>query len=219
MVDAAGTTSYGYDAIGQLTNITLPGGETIRYVYNAAGDRTQVVAGGTPTTYASNTDNEITNVGAATYTYDANGNLATVTDGTGTTTYAYSDLNQLISITAPGGVVTTFEYSPLGFLIGENVNGTQTNYLVDPTGLVNTVASYSGSSSLIAHYNYGLGLVSQNGPSGTGYYDFDASENTIGITGSSGTLCQSIQLSAVWRDDDALVGATNTVLRSRVRRA
>ena len=49
------------------------------------------------------------------------------------------------------------------------------------------VASYNGSGSLIADYNYGLGLVSQTGPSGTGYYDFDASGNTIGITGSSGT--------------------------------
>ena len=49
------------------------------------------------------------------------------------------------------------------------------------------VASYNGSGSLIADYNYGLGLVSQTGPSGTGYYDFDASGNTVGITGASGT--------------------------------
>ena len=49
------------------------------------------------------------------------------------------------------------------------------------------VASYNGSGSLIADYIYGLGLVSQTGPSGTGYYDFDASGNTVGITGSSGT--------------------------------
>ena len=49
------------------------------------------------------------------------------------------------------------------------------------------VASYDGSGSLIAHYIYGLGLVSQTGPSGTGYYDFDASGNTVGITGASGT--------------------------------
>ena len=29
--------------------------------------------------------------------------------------------------------------------------------------------------------------MSQTGPSGTGYYDFDASGNTVGITGASGT--------------------------------
>jgi RHS repeat-associated protein len=186
MTDGSGMTTYGYDAAGQLTNVTLPGGETIQYVYNAVGDRTQVVTGGTPTAYTSNTDNEITTVGSATYTYSANGNLASVTDGTGTTTYAYNDLNQLVSITAPGGAVTTFQYSPLGFMTGESVNGTQTNFLVDPTGIGSVVSTYNGSGSLIAHYNYGLGLVNQTGPSGAGYYDFDASGNTIGITGSSG---------------------------------
>ena len=167
--------------------MTLPGGTTITYVYNAAGDRTEVINGGTTTSYSSNSDNEITQVGSTTYTYDANGNLASVTDASGTTTYTYNDLNQLVSITAPDGTMTTFQYSPLGFLIGENVNGTQTNYLVDPTGLGNVVASYNGNGSLIADYTYGLGLVSQTGPSGTGYYDFDASGNTVGITGASGT--------------------------------
>ena len=63
MTDAAGNvTTYGYDATGQLTQVTLPGGATITYVYNAAGDRTEVINGGTPTSYSSNADNEITQV-------------------------------------------------------------------------------------------------------------------------------------------------------------
>src|SRR5262249_38856796 len=181
------TTTYGYDATGQLTQVGLPGGQTITYVYNAAGTRTAVISGGTTTSYSSNADNEITQVGSATYTYDANGNLHTVTDSSGTTTYSYNDLNQLVSIKAPDGTGTTFQYSPLGFLVGENIGGTQTNDLVDPTGLGNVVASYHGSGSLIANYVYGLGLVSQTGPSGTGYYDFDKSGNTVGITGSTGS--------------------------------
>jgi RHS repeat-associated protein/uncharacterized repeat protein (TIGR01451 family) len=187
MADAANQkTSCGYDATGQLTQVTLPGGETIHYVYNSAGDRTAVISGGSTTLYSSNADNEITKVGTAVYSYDANGNLHTVTDSSGTTSYTFNDLNQLVSITAPDGTETTFQYSPLGFLVGENVGGAQTNYLVDPTGLGDVVGSYDGSGSLIAHYTYGLGLVSQTGPSGTGYYDFDASGNTVGITGSSG---------------------------------
>jgi RHS repeat-associated protein/uncharacterized repeat protein (TIGR01451 family) len=188
MTDADGnTTTYGYDAIGDLTEVTLPGGATITYVYNAAGDRTEVVNNGTPTSYSSNDDNEITQVGSTTYTYDANGNLAAVTDSSGTSTYTYNDLNQLISISGSDGSVTTFQYNPLGSLVGENVNGTQTNFLVDPSGVGTVVASYNGNGSLIAHYNYAIGLVSQTGPAGTGYYDFDASGNTVGITGTSGT--------------------------------
>jgi RHS repeat-associated protein len=191
MTDASGnTTSYSYDATGQLTGITLPGGGTITYVYNAAGDRTEVIDNGQTTTYTSNSDNEITTVGSATYTYDPNGNLASATDSSGTTTYTYNDLNQLVSITNPDGSVESFQYSPLGFMVGTSItsNGTtsQTNYLVDPSGLGNVVASYTGTGSLIANYVYGLGLVSTTGPSGTGYYDFDASGNTVGITGSKG---------------------------------
>ncbi len=189
VTDAGGNvTSYGYDPLGQLTHVRLPGGQTITYVYNAAGDRTEVINNGATTTnYSSNADNEVTQVGSATYSYDANGNLHTVTDATGTTTYVYNDLNQLLSITASNGTVTTFQYSPLGFMTGMTVNGTKTNYLVDPTGLGNVAASYNGSGALVAHYNIGLGLASQTGPSGVGYYDFDAGGNTIGITGGSGT--------------------------------
>src|SRR5271167_1725854 len=76
-------------------------------------------------------------------------------------------------------------------MVGTTVNNgsttTQTNYLVDPTGLGNVVAAYDGGGSLIAHYNYGLGLASQTGPSGNGYYDFDATGDTVGITGANGT--------------------------------
>jgi RHS repeat-associated protein/uncharacterized repeat protein (TIGR01451 family) len=188
MTDAAGqVTAYAYDAVGQLTQVTLPGGQSIVYVYNAAGNRTQVINNGTPTAYASNSVNEITQVGSAVYAYDANGNLHTVTEGGNTTTYTYNDLDQLVSITAAGGSVTTFQYSPLGFLVGTSVDGTPTNgYLVDPTGLGDVVGSYDGGGSLIAHYTHGLGLVRQTGSGGAGYYDFDASGNAIGITGASG---------------------------------
>ena len=188
-------TTYGYNAIGELTQVTLPDGTATTYVYNAAGDRTQVVTSGMPTAYASNADNEITQVGSAIYTYDANGNLNTVTDSTGTTTYSYNDLNQLVSISDSDGSSSNFQYSPLGFLVGTSAtdaygNYSQSNYLVDPSdssGLSDVVSSYDDSGNLIAHYDYGVGLASQTGPSGTGYYDFDATGNTIGITGAGGT--------------------------------
>lgn len=187
------TTGYGYDAIGQLTQVILPGGRTINYAYDAAGNRTAVVDNGTTTLYGSNSDNEITQVDTATYTYDANGNLSSVTDDGETTSYVFNDLNQLVSVTSTTGSVTTFQYSALGGLIGQNVDGVQTNFLVDPSGLGNTVASYNGDGTLIAHYLYGLGLVSQTGPTGTGYYDFDSNSNTIGITGSLGTYVNQYQ--------------------------
>jgi YD repeat-containing protein len=183
---SANTTTYSYDAAGQLTGIVLPnGGGTISYSYNAAGDRTQQVVSGSTTTYASNSDNEITSAGSTTYTYTANGNLATATNSGGTTTYAYNDLNELTSITAPGGTVTTFQYSPLGYLVGENVGGTQTSFQVDPTSGDSIESTYTGGA-LTADYVDGLGLASTTGPSGTGYYDFNGGGDTVGVTGATG---------------------------------
>jgi RHS repeat-associated protein len=200
-------TTYSYDVARNLLSIVnYAGGTTINssftYTYNqlgevisvtdnAAGDHTGVITNGTPTNYASNVDNEITQVGSATYNYDANGNPHAVVDSSGTTTYNYNDLSQLLSITAPDGTTTSLQYNPLGFLVGTTTsNGSttnETNYLVDPTGLGNVVGAFTSSASVIAHYLFGLGLVSQTGPGGTGFYDFDASSSTVGITGASGT--------------------------------
>ena len=189
--NAGNVTSYGYDAIGQLTQVTLPDGSTIQYVYNAAGDRTEVINGGATTSYSSNNDNEITQVGATTFTYDANGNLTSMTDASGTTSYTYNDLNQLMSITQSRRQRADFPVQPAG-LHGRHDDDERRHHQPDELpGRSDRPGQrrgpYNGSGSLIANYTYGLGLVSQTGPSGTGYYDFDASGNTVGITGSSGT--------------------------------
>ena len=203
MTDAAGNvTTYGYDATGKLTQVTS-GGTIITYVDNADGSPKEVVDDGTPTSYTVNNDNEITQAGSTKYTYDANGNVTSMTDASGTTTYAYNDQNQLVSSTAPDGTVTTYDYSALGYLDGTASNGSQTTYLDDPSdslgpeiassavnGTVNSpigdeVAEYN-NGSLAADYNSGLGLASQTGPSGTGYYDFDGGGNTVGITDPAG---------------------------------
>ncbi|MBS0297117.1 MAG: tandem-95 repeat protein [Proteobacteria bacterium] len=36
------TTTYGYDALGRLTSVIYPDGQTINYAYDAAGNRTQL---------------------------------------------------------------------------------------------------------------------------------------------------------------------------------
>ena len=200
--------------------MTLPGGQTITYVYNAAGDRTEVINNGTPTSYASNADNEITQVGSTTYTYDANGNLHTVTDASGTTTYTYNDLNQLVSITAPDGTRHDLPVQPAGLPGRRTTRRTarrRITWSIRPAWATWWLPT-TAAARLIAHYNYGLGLVSQTGPSGTGYYDFDASGNTVGITGASGDLRQPVQLPAVRRDDHRRRAAEPVHLRRAGRR-
>ncbi len=186
MTTAAGTTTYGYDADGELIRVAPPGGPTITYSYDADGNRTSETVGGVTTAYTINDMDEVTQAGATTYGYDADGNLVSATAGGSTTTYAYNDQNQLTGVSGPAGTYA-YQYDALGSLSGETQYGQQTTYLVDPSGLGTVVAQY-GSSGLTANFTYGLGLVSQVSAAGaSSYYDFDGSGNTVGITGAAGT--------------------------------
>ena len=101
----------------------------------------EVITSGTSTSYASNADNEITQVGSAIYTYDANGNLHT-----GYRQHRHDDLHlqRLESVgfdRARRTAASTFQYSPLGSLVGERRWHARPAFLVDPTGLGNVAAS------------------------------------------------------------------------------
>lgn len=188
MTTGEGTTAYRYDAMGQLTKITLPGGRTIEYVYDAAGNRTQVIDSQLGTTnYVANELNQYLSAGGTSYTYDADGNLLSKTDTTGTTTFAFNDENRLVSVSGPG-VTAAYQYNPFGIRDSLTVNGLTTRYLIDPTGLGSVFAEYNGGG-LVAHYTSQLffGLVSRVSAGGAAaYYDFDALANTIGLTDGIG---------------------------------
>ena len=189
MTTAAGTTAYGYDGLGQLTRVALPGGRTITYAYDAAGNRTSVTDSAAATTaYAANALNQITAAGSATFTYDADGNLLTRTDAAGTTTYGYDGLNQLVSVAGPTGT-TAYAYDALGNRVSQTVNGTTTNLLVDPTAGRAVVGQYTAGGAAVARYAYGRGLVAATSAAGANsYYQFDAQGNTAATTNASGTI-------------------------------
>ena len=190
---------YTNDVDGQLTgavftpNAADPDGLTaqnLQYVYDAAGNRISESINGITTTYLVNNVNEYTSsttAGATTfYQYDANGNLTAKFDPGGTTNYAFNSLDQLIGVSAQG-LSASYTYDAMGNRNSQTINGVTTQFEIDPGGLDNVVATFSGGA-LAAHYTYGLGLVSQVSPAGTAaYYDFNDIGSTIGITGSSGT--------------------------------
>ena len=71
--------------------------------------------------------------------------------------------------------------------MGSVQNGQQVNNEVDPSGVVTVVGQFNSSGNLIAHYTYGIGLVSEvDGSSNATYYDFDQNGDTIGITDAAG---------------------------------
>src|SRR5206468_2635885 len=97
----------------------------------------RTIENGITTDYVTNNLNEYATVGGVAYIYDADGNLTS----DGVNTYAYDQQNRLISVTGPGGI-TQYEYDALGNRTASIVNGQRTEYLLDPTGLVNVIGEY-----------------------------------------------------------------------------
>ncbi len=188
-----GTWTYSYDAAGELTsavfastNAAVPD-QNLAYVYDAAGNRVETIINGTTTNYTTNNRNEYTAVGGTTYEYDANGNLTSEINSSGTTTFTYNSLNQLTEVVTPTDT-WTYQYNALGERVSATHNGQTIVYVLDPTGQGNVVAAYNRAGQLVADYAYGLGLVSQTGPTGTDYYQFDAIGSIVGVTNNAGVL-------------------------------
>ena len=104
MSDGTGQTSYDYDDLYRLTEVTNGAGQTIGYEYDAAGNRTRL-------TYP------LEHGGVVTYTYDNGNRLETVTDWrNGQFGYDYDDANRLAGVTLPNGVASSYGYDDAGRL-------------------------------------------------------------------------------------------------------
>jgi len=91
--DALGrSTTYSYDAVGAILTVTDPQSQITTNTYDAAGQLTS-------TTYSDGVTH------SAVRTYNAAGLAATLVDGTGTTTFTYDSLGRLTNQAAPGGTV------------------------------------------------------------------------------------------------------------------
>ncbi len=99
--DAAGQTStYAYNAAGQLTSVTNPLGQKTSYQYNTTGDLITVINANNATT--------------GSFTYDAYDRIRTFTDSEGwTATYDYDAADRLTKITYPDGTTRVYTYNRL----------------------------------------------------------------------------------------------------------
>ena len=96
--------------------------------------------------------------------------------------------NRLVGIVTPEGT-WEYVYDALGNRVATIENGERTDYLLDPTGLVDVVAEYDAAGSLAAQYTHGLGLVSMmDGGGDPSYYAFDALGSTSTLTDDDGDL-------------------------------
>ncbi|MBE7502048.1 MAG: hypothetical protein HS113_17490, partial [Verrucomicrobiales bacterium] len=191
MSTLAGTETYAYDPLGQLTGVTYPDGRVVTYAYDAAGNRIRVTDRGVATPYAANRLNQYTTVGADTFGYDLDGNLTNKTESATATTYAYDPENRLIGVATPTDT-WTYTYDAFGNRIAATHNGQTTRYVVDPTGLGNVAAEYDGGGSLIARYEHGFGLLARTDAAGNpAFYTFSAIGHTSELTGPYGAVANA----------------------------
>ncbi len=188
MTTLDGTTTYRYDAAGQLVEAALPGGRTLSYAYDAAGNRIASSDGGTTTPYATNNLNQYVSAGGVAYGYDAAGNLVAKTDASGTTTYQYDALGQLVLVASPTLGTFVYFYDALGTRIATTHDGVRTDELIDPSGDGQLVGQFRGGN-VVDRYIYGLDLTAQVDPAGgANAYSFDALGSTAVLTSETGAV-------------------------------
>jgi RHS repeat-associated protein len=183
------TSSYGYDAIYQLTGVSQGSTTTESYTYDTVGNRLSSL-GMSPYNY--NSSNQLTSTPSATYTYDSNGSTKTKVDSSGTTTYNWDYQNQLSSIVLPasGGTVS-FKYDPFGRRIQKSAPSGTVNYLYDGANAIEEVDSGGNVLARYTHEPRWDGPLSMLRGSVTSYYEQDGLNSVASLTNSSGALAQS----------------------------
>ncbi len=192
--------TYGYDPLGQLTNVTdwtadgLSITDATVYRYDEAGNRYEVIRtehGALVEDYVANELNQYTSAGDATFTYDADGNMTSKVEDGVESTYAYDIENRLVSVTTPTDT-WTYEYDAFGNRIATIHNGQATRYVVDPMGLGNVAAEYDTAGALIARYEHGFGLLARTDATGDpAFYTFSAIGHTSEMTDTAGAVLNS----------------------------
>jgi RHS repeat-associated protein len=174
--DSSVISSYSYtlDNSGNITAVDsvdplepVDSSESVSYTYNQA--------------------NQLVFDGSYSYVYDNNGNLIQRT-GTSSTTFGYNYENLLTTIS--GSLNMTNTYNGLGMRIARTVDGTQTQYILDPvSSLPSVLAETDTAGNIQAYYIYGLGLVSRISTSGSRLtYHFNHRGDTIALTDNTGNI-------------------------------
>jgi RHS repeat-associated protein len=163
-VTLSGTTRYGYDAAGRLTEecrqaTACTSANFTRWTYDATGRRTSETTETGATLYTYGPDDRLVATSgekSASFGYDAAGNRTSHTTDPGTaqastTTYAYDAAGRLTSSTAPDGSVTSFGYDGLGNRTSVDAPGTDKDatFFYDPTDSLPIPSETRGASGAV----------------------------------------------------------------------
>ncbi len=193
MTSTEGQTSYQYDDIYELTNVTYPDNSSERFTYDLAGNRTSLNG----ISYIYDTANRLLQAGTDVYTYDQNGNRITEN----AKQYQYDWNNRLTSITS-GDETTQFTYDGDGSRTSQAkiVSGATieaSSYIYDPSQGIPRLLQEEIVSGPTLSYVYAGRLLEQTGGStGTMFYHHDAIGNTLAMTDMTGAAVNTYRYKA-----------------------
>ena len=158
------TSSYIYDALGQLTGFSRSDGQSETYTYDPVGNMTAKTQNGVQTAMRYNAANQLTqsvrDADKTTYTYDANGNLVRSENAGGARSYAYNALNLLQSFTREDGYTETYTYNANRLLSGVATSDGLTSSLTWDILYGDGVVISESKNGEATSYTYGLERVS-----------------------------------------------------------
>ncbi|OUC14135.1 MAG: hypothetical protein B0A82_14065 [Alkalinema sp. CACIAM 70d] len=198
--DAKGqTTTYAYNAYGELTGITYLDGKSESYTYDLSGRLKQVKErSGDTFTYTYDSVGRITkkDLGDGTFeqfTYDSVGRVSTVRDVRGgITTLTYDTNNRLSKIAYPGARFLSFTYDAVGRRTQMvDQAGFTVNYSYDAEGRLAELKNAAGARIVAYTYDGNSRLSRESNGNGTyTTYGYDAAGQvtTINNYTPNGTL-------------------------------
>jgi RHS repeat-associated protein len=212
------TTSYNYDADGQLTGAANSNGTAASYAYDAAShlislnnsaisryqysldavgncvhvsqvELVQTTPVAGSFSYAYDNDNRMVTSEGQTQTFDANGNMLSIS---GTNLLSYDYENRLTQ-SAFLGTTNSYQYDGLGNRMSASRSGALTRYVLDRNSpLTQVLVETDAGGNITAYYVYGLGLVSRIDSGGNvRYYHFDSRGSTVALSDVTGKVLEA----------------------------
>jgi YD repeat-containing protein len=179
--------TFAYDPLNRLVSSVDPLGNDSSYSYDPVSNLTQVVdANGTATTYAYDALNRLNGITRPDetigFTYDAVGNRLTMSDPTGVTTYGYDALYRLTQVTDPLSQTVQYGYDAVSNRTSLIYPGGEAaTYTYDAANRMRTVTDWDAG---ITQYDYDeIGrLVQMVLPNSiTSTYSYDNADQLTGI--------------------------------------
>jgi len=196
---AGGITSYAFDALNRVTQVTAPGSLAVSFGFDDAGRQTQMTDATGITTYTFDEINRLTQKTvpggrSISYAYDAAGNVTQPTDFAGqVTTRSYDKRNRLVSVTPADSAATTYTYDGANrWLTRTYPTGISTQLQRDAAGHITQLDNKRSDNTVISSFQYAVDPLGRVGSvvdsAGTTQYTYDPDGRLATVTEPSGRV-------------------------------